>query len=263
LPKWLQEGKVALITGGSSGIGFAVARELLKNKLRVILLARRKNVLEEAKKRLQGGDNVEIVSADVTKFDTLIEAKKHIVSKFGKVDLLFNSVGITEPSLLSDIKEKDIHALIEVNLLGVINVCKTFIDSISNGGAIINISSVLGLFGIAGYSAYSASKFGIVGFSDALRRELFKQKISVHVAYPPDTETPQYRYELEHMQEWMKRGTRAHPLAPEIVAKRILRGAKRGMKIILPSASTKFYGFMLHYMPKLSRFLLDRIAPKP
>jgi len=260
---WFDEGKVAVITGGSSGIGLAIARELLRRGLSVALLARRKSLLKEAKASLGGGDQVVEVSADVTKFDTLTRARKQVEGRFGRIDLLVNCAGTVKPSLLSEITKEDMVSQVDVNLLGLMKVTQLFLDLIERDGAIINISSVFGLFGLAGYTSYAASKFGIVGFSDSLRRELFERHISVHVAFPPDTDTPQYRNECEHMPEWMKGSSRSKPLAPEVVAERVLRGASRGRYLILPNMSTKFYSFMLHYLPRISRVLLDKFAPGP
>jgi 3-dehydrosphinganine reductase len=258
----LSEGNVAVITGGSSGIGYAIAQELVGRKLKVVLLARRESILQEAKRKL-GGEDVEIVPVDVSSLDAVKKAKEKISGKFKKIDLLVNCAGIVKPALLQDLPEDDVTMHIQVNLLGTMYVTKAFLNSMAEGGAVISISSINGIFGIAGYSPYAASKFGIVGFSDSLRRELFKRKISIHVAFPPDTDTPQYKEESEHMPEWMSGWVRSNPLQPEVVAKRILKAASRGRFIILPGMSSKFYAFMMHHLPLLSRFLIDKIAPKP
>jgi 3-dehydrosphinganine reductase len=259
---WLSEGAVAVITGGSSGIGFAIAEELLRKGLSVVLVARRVSVLEEARKKL-GTDRVETVSADVSLTESLKEAKKKIMARHERIDLLVNCAGMVKPALLSDSAESDIVDHISTNLLGLILTIRTFIDSIAEGGAIISISSVNGIFGIAGYAPYAASKFGVAGFSDALRRELLGKGISIHVVFPPDTDTPQYRNECEHMPEWMNGWVRSNPLSPEVVAKRIVKAAYRGSYMIFPSMSSKFYAFMVRHLPLLSRFLIDRIAPRP
>lgn len=260
--EWFREGKVAIITGGSSGIGYSIAGELVKKRLNVILLARRAGALDDAKKKL-GSENVETVSADVTSFDSLNNAREKILRRFDRIDLLVNCAGVVKPALFADLSEDDITFQISVNLLGLIYCTKTFIGSLSEGAAVINISSVNGIFGIAGYSPYAASKFGVVGFSDSLRRELFKKRISIHVVFPPDTDTPQYRNECEHMPSWMAGWVRSNPMKPKVVAGRILKAALRGRFLIYPNMSTKFYSFMVHHLPLLSRFLLDKIVPKP
>jgi 3-dehydrosphinganine reductase len=259
---WLGKGKTAVITGGSSGIGFAIAAELLEKGMSVVLVARRVPVLEKAKKNL-GEENVTTVSADVSSAESLKEAKKKILARHDGIDLLVNCAGIVKPALLCDLSVSDISDQISTNLLGTVLVVRTFIDCLARDGGIISISSVNGIFGIAGYAPYAASKFGIAGFSDAVRRELFKKGISIHVVFPPDTDTPQYRNECEHMPEWMKGWVRSNPVSPEVIAKRILKAACRGRYMIFPSMSTKFYAFMMHHLPLLSRFLIDRIVPKP
>ena len=259
---WYQAGKTAVITGGSSGIGFAIARELRARGLFVVLLARRKSVLEAAGREL-GPDGVEIIPTDVTSCDSLRAARSALSAGHEKVDLLVNCAGTVVPALLSDSSEEEIAEQITTNLLGTVFTIKTFIDSIAEGGAVISISSVNGIFGIAGYAPYSASKFGVAGFSDAVRRELLGKGITLHVAFPPDTDTPQYRNECAHMPGWMKGWVRSNPLPPRVVAKRIVTAARRGRYMIYPGASTKFYAFMVHHLPLLSRFLIDRLAPSP
>ena len=198
-----------------------------KKRLNVILLARRAGPLDDAKRAL-GGENAETVSADVTSFASLGEAREKVVKRFGTIDLLVNCAGTVKPGLLTDLPEDDITHQISVNLLGLIYCTKTFIGPLSEGGAVLNISSVNGIFGIAGYSPYSASKFGVVGFSDSLRRELFKKGVSIHVVFPTDTDTPQYKNECEHMPSWMKGWVRSNPMKPEVVAVRILKKVSLG-----------------------------------
>lgn len=259
---WLREGGVAVVTGGSSGIGFAIAAALLEKGLSVVLLARRASLLDEAKKKL-GSDRVYTVSADVSSVESLNSAKKEIMARHDGLDLLVNCAGIVKPALLRDLSVPDIIAQVSTNLIGLMLTTRTFIDSIAEGGAVISISSVNGIFGIAGYAPYAASKFGIVGFLDAVRRELLGKGVSIHVAFPPDTDTPQYRNECEHMPEWMNGWVRGNPLPPEVVAARIVKAAARGRFMIFPSMSTKFYAYMVHHLPLLSRFLIDKIAPRP
>ncbi len=263
MPKWLREGGVALITGGSSGIGFAIAEELVKKKMNVVLLARRKKLLEEAREKLSKKGGVEIVSADVTDINSLKRAENNIIKSFSKIDLLVNCAGIVKPALLQDLDYDDINSQIQINLIGIINVTKIFQKYIPRGGAILNISSGIVFFRIAGYTVYTASKVGILGFSLALRRELLSKGISVHVACPWDVDTPQYRKEQEEMPEWMKGSIRPKFLKVDVAAKKILRGTSRSRFLILSNFITRFSLFMNRFFPLLWRFLIDKIVPKP
>jgi len=265
----LERGKTALITGGSSGIGFALADELVRRGVNVILVARRIELLKEAKSKLEeltdtkDSVSIKIVSADISSIHSVRIAEEDIGRNFSNIDLLINSAGVVKPALLEDLTDEDINNQIQINLLGMINVTRQFLKHLPEGGAVINISSALGLFGMAGYTAYSASKFGIIGFSDALRRELKSRKISVHVVCPSDVDTPQFKQEHEDMPGWMKTESRPKAVSPVVVAKKILRGAKRGKFYILPSGMVKLLVIFLRFFPRLARLILDGMFPRP
>ena len=263
MPEWLKDGKVALITGGSSGIGFALARALLQRNMDVILLARRQQLLNKAKEELNEGERVTVISADVTSVDSLMNAAKLITKSHSSIDLLVNCAGIVKPSLLKDLSFEEINDHIQVNLIGVINVVKIFQEYIPRGGAILNVSSGMVFFGIAGYTAYNASKTGIMGFFDPLRRELLSRGITVHVVCPWDVDTPQYRKEQEEMPEWMKGSIRPKSMNVDIAVKRIIKGLIRNRFLIRPNFMTKFSSFMQRHLPPVWRFIIDRAVPKP
>ncbi len=268
MKRLISRGKTALITGGSSGIGFAIAKELVKRDVNVILLARRRDRLERAKEELEklshsDSVTVKIVSADVSSIHSLRIAEEDVRRNFKTIDILINCAGVVKPSKLEDFSDDEILSHIQINLLGLIFNTRQFLKYLSPGSAIVNFSSALGLFGLAGYTAYSASKFGVVGFSDALRRELLNREISVHVVCPPDVDTPQFRQEHEDMPDWMRTKERPKALSAELVARRVLNGVERGKFLILPDFSTKFLMFMLGFFPRLSRFILDGMFPRP
>jgi len=269
LNRLLEHGKTALITGGSSGIGFALADELVRRGLNVILVARRMELLKEAKVKLEGltdktgSVSVKIVSADVSSIHSVRIAEEDIGRDISSIDMLINCAGVLKPALLEDFTDEEINNQIQINLLGMINVTRQFLKYLSEGSTVINISSALGLFGMAGYTAYSASKFGIIGFSDALRRELKSRKISVHVVCPSDVDTPQFKQEHDDMPEWMKTESRPKAVSPALVARKILRGAKRGKFYILTNGMVKLLVVFLRLFPGLTRIILDGIFPRP
>lgn len=265
----LERGKTALITGGSSGIGFALADELVRRGINVILLARRMELLKRAKVKLEeladksDSISVKIVSADISSIHSVRIAEEDIGRNISSIDLLINCAGVVKPALIEDFTDEEINNQIQINLLGMINVTRQFLKYIPKGGAIVNISSALGLFGMAGYTAYSASKFGIIGFSDALRRELKSRKVSVHVVCPSDVDTPQFKQEHDDMPDWMKTENRPKAVSPSVVARKILRGVHRGKFYILPNGMVRLLVVFLRFFPGLTRLILDGMFPRP
>lgn len=177
-------GKVAVITGASSGIGEATARLLVDEGVRVVLVARRKDRIDALVEEL--GDAAIAIAADVgdlaqvaTLFDTVRE-------RFGGLDLLFNNAGMGINGPFADTKPEDWKTQIDVNLYGVLNCTHAAIPLLKGreGAMISSVSSVGGRYGIAGWSIYNATKFAVVGFHDALRKELGADGIRVSLIEP-------------------------------------------------------------------------------
>lgn len=178
------KGKVALITGASSGIGAATARLLIAEGMNVILVARRLERLEKLVEEL--GQNARAFKADVTKLDELLPVFDHIRASYGGLDLLFNNAGIGIYGEFVASKPEDWSAQINANLLGVLNCTHSAIPLMLNrpGAMISTISSVGGRYGYAGWSVYCATKYAVIGFQDSLRKELSEKGIRVSVIEP-------------------------------------------------------------------------------
>jgi 3-dehydrosphinganine reductase len=130
--------------------------------------------------------------------------------------------------------------MLDIDLLGTINVCKAFSKEMKAPGHIVNISSMAGLVGIYGYTGYSAAKFGVWGFSEALRMEMKNKGVGVSVVFPPDTQTPQLEFENRMKPDELKRisGT-IKPIRPEKVASAILKAVVSGDFMVFPGTSSK------------------------
>ncbi|GGV38567.1 oxidoreductase [Kitasatospora herbaricolor] len=164
-------GRVAVITGASSGIGAATARSLHARGYRVALLARRKDRIESLADEL--GDGAIACSADVTDRDTLVAAAERVKREFGGTDVLVNNAGVMLLGPFSAERRDDYRTMIEANLLGAITATEVFLDQLKDGGGdLINISSVAGRIANVGSGVYAATKFGINGWSESLRKEL-------------------------------------------------------------------------------------------
>ncbi|MBA0814606.1 hypothetical protein Gohar_020424 [Gossypium harknessii] len=220
------------ITGGSSGIGLALAHQAASQGARVSLLARSLNKLQEAKEsiRRSSGLDVSIFSADVRDYDAVQKA----VNDAGPIDVLVVNQGVFVPQELDKQGLDEIKFMIDVNLMGSFNVIKAALPLMKERkdrlpASISLISSQAGQVGIYGYTAYSASKFGLRGLAEALQQEVIADNIHVSVVYPPDTDTPGFEKENEVRPELTKllAGSSGSMKADE-VAKKALGGIKSG-----------------------------------
>jgi NADP-dependent 3-hydroxy acid dehydrogenase YdfG len=165
------QGRVAVITGASSGIGAATARALARDGYRVALLARRLDRIGAIADELGNGSIA--IKADVTDRDALLAAADRVRKELGGADVLVNNAGIMLLGPFSAEQRDDYRRMIEVNLLGAITTTEVFLDQIKHGGGdIVNISSVAGRTARAGNGVYAATKWGLNGWSESLRHQL-------------------------------------------------------------------------------------------
>jgi NADP-dependent 3-hydroxy acid dehydrogenase YdfG len=164
-------GQVAVITGASSGIGAATARALAGDGSNLALLGRRLDRIEALAVEL--GDSAIAIAADVTDRDSLVTAANRVQAELGGADVLINNAGVMLLAPFSSEQRHELRQMVEVNLLGAMTATEVFLDQLRNGGGdLINISSVAGRTARAGNSGYAATKWGMNGWSEALRQEL-------------------------------------------------------------------------------------------
>jgi NADP-dependent 3-hydroxy acid dehydrogenase YdfG len=165
------DGRTAVVTGASSGIGGATARALAAGGYRVALLARRFDRIEALANELGNGSVA--IEADVTDRDALLAAAGRVKTELGGADVLVNNAGVMLLGPFSDKQRDDYRQMIEVNLLGAITATEVFLEQLKDGGGdIVNISSVAGRTARPGNGVYAATKWGINGWSESLRQEL-------------------------------------------------------------------------------------------
>lgn len=182
------QGKCAVITGASRGIGREIALQFAKEGANIVLNYRssEEEALELKKELDKLGSNTLTIKADVSNFDEAENLIKEAKNTFGKVDILVNNAGITKDTLLIRMKEEDFDKVIEVNLKGAFN-CLRAVSPImirQKEGKIINMSSVVGVVGNAGQVNYSASKAGVIGMTKSLAREIGSKNINVNAIAP-------------------------------------------------------------------------------
>ena len=164
-------GRVAVITGASSGIGEATARALAANGHRLALLARRADRIRALAAEL--GDGALAIEADVTDRDSVVAAAQRVQSELGGADILVNNAGVMLLAPFTSDQQAEHRQMVEVNLLGAMTTTEVFLDQLRDGGGdLVNISSVAGRTARAGNAAYAATKWGINGWSEGLRLEL-------------------------------------------------------------------------------------------
>jgi len=180
-------GKVALVTGASSGIGEATAFALAQEGTRVAALARRSDRLEQVVKRIKdaGGEAIALV-ADVTNEAQLRDAIRQTKETFGRIDILVNNAGVMLLHQIEGVDTEEWRQMLDLNVLAVMLACHEMLPIMKaqGGGHIVNISSVAGRQVKAGYSGYNASKWAVGAFSESLRQEVTRQHIRVTVIEP-------------------------------------------------------------------------------
>lgn len=180
------EGKTAVITGASRGIGKAIALSLAELGANIVVNYRSTPVDELVKEIEAKGVKAIAVKADVSKFDEAEELIKEAVRVFGTLDILINNAGITKDGLVIRMKEEDFDKVIEVNLKGAFNTIRhaSGIMLKKRYGRIINITSVVGITGNAGQLNYSSAKAGLIGMTKSLARELGSRGVTVNAVAP-------------------------------------------------------------------------------
>lgn len=227
-------GKTAFITGAGKGIGRAAALALAKEGVNLGLIARTESdlqkVVEEAEKE---GVRAAFAVADVSSLEEVEAAISALTEALGSADILINNAGIGKFGTVLETSPEDWKQVIDVNLMGMFYVTRTVLPQLveKNGGDVINISSMSGLKGDPGSSAYSASKFGVLGFTQSLSQEVRKHNIRVFALTPSRviTEFAGSTEEPENSQEKF--------MQPEDIAEYIVAQLKLHPRIFIPTSS--------------------------
>ncbi len=186
------DGKVALVTGASQGIGEVIAADLARAGADVALVDVQKEKLDAVAARIAAdGGKALTFAADVTSAEQVQAAVDGVLAARGKLDFLVNNAGITRDGLFMRMKDQDWDAVIAVNLKGTYNFCKAAVRPMlaARSGRIVNIASVVGMMGNVGQANYAASKAGVIALSKSLARELAPRGITVNCVAPGYIET--------------------------------------------------------------------------
>ena len=254
--------KVVLITGASSGIGKQTAIEFAKLGSNIILVARRKNKLEQVENELkQFNVNTLVCVCDVSKKDQVEELSKIVLQKFNSIDILVNNAGFAIYGLVSDLSINEIESQMETNYFGMIYCVKNFLPLMlkKKSGHIVNVASIGASFGVPGVSSYCATKFAMLGFSEGLKHELYGTGVGLTVVSPIMVRTP--LFEHPSFTNFSKFSTGVS-LSSETVAKTIIKASNSSrLEIVVPSVARVVIWFKQTF-PFLINPIVGRIFRK-
>lgn len=256
-------GKCAYITGGSSGIGLAAARLLAGLGARVAIFSRNEEKLAAALDALHGIETAPASARrlDVADVEDVRTVMAQTVAETGPPDLLINSAGISLAGYFEEIEDRAFERIMAVNFHGTRNTIAAVLPAMKEkgGGHIVNVASVAGYIGVFGFTGYCASKFAVIGFSEALRGELHPQGITVSVLCPPDTDTPMLHNEnIDKPPETLKISEGGGLLTADQVARAMLKGVQRRRFMIIPGAGARFTWLAKRLVPGIVFAVMDR-----
>jgi len=248
-----------IVTGGSEGIGAAVAEAAIDRGARVSLVARGADRLEEVARRL--GHDTGWAPADVADRAALTAAIEHLVSRRGPCDVMVANAGYALPGRFWELPDDEFRAEMEVNYLGAVHAAAAVLPEMRRRrrGHLCFTSSTAGVIGVYGYTAYGAAKFAVRGLLESLRTELVPHGVHVGCCYPPDVDTPM----LAEEDAFKPTETRAiagtiKPLSAERVAAAILSGIDARRAEIYADGTTRALARTVAAAPAVYRTLFDR-----
>jgi 3-dehydrosphinganine reductase len=260
----LYDNRNVIITGGSSGLGRALARRLAGRGANLALIARDKSKLESTQRELSplvgASRKVLVYSCDVSDPTQVEMTMARIADELGTPHLLINSAGILREGRLDCVETQVYREVMEINYFGTLYCIKAALPYFLAQGAgwIVNICSLGGRMGIYGYSAYSSSKFAVMGLTESLRTELKPQNIRVQVVCPSEFESPM----VDELNKCRTRENRllVHNipvLDAETVADAVMVGMEKGRYMIMPGWVTRFFDFLNRTVSPLVRLTID------
>jgi NAD(P)-dependent dehydrogenase (short-subunit alcohol dehydrogenase family) len=245
------KGKVAVVTGASSGIGEATARELALRGASVVLASRAVHRLEALRCEISAsGGPALAVETDVTDRGSVEAMIERAVGEFGSLDVLVNNAGLGLSGRIAEVRTEDVRHVFEVNAIGPLNCIQSALPHMGKGGRIINVSSVVGRRAIPKVGAYCASKFALGALSDALRVEIADRGVTVTSVYPGTTRTS-FRENSRRTRD-EKRGWRPKGVTPERVAVKIAAAAERGPRDVYVTLSDRLFVAGVTLFPALA-----------
>jgi short-subunit dehydrogenase len=260
--------KVVIITGASSGIGLATAREFASRGSKVVLAARSENVLKELENEFRkNGNEALAVKTDVTKIEDCRNLIEKTVEKFRKIDILINNAGISMRALFIDVDIQVLKKLMDVNFWGTVYCTKFALPYlIKSKGTLVGVSSVAGFHGLPGRSGYSASKFAMHGFMETLRIENLKNGLHVMVLSAGFTKSEIRKRALteDGSEQGYTPRVEEKMMMPERVAKVLIRAIKKKKRTKILTLEGQLIALLQRIIPGIvDKGAYDALAKEP
>ena len=259
------DSRLAFIPGGSTGIGLAIAKKLAGRGADVVIFARRAEPLRAAAVAIAGAcrratQRVAWRQLDVADAPQVRAVLNSAVAELGVPDVLVNCAGRALPNYFERVSPAQLEETMRVNFYGCWHAIAALLPHLrGRRGYIVNVSSLAGLMGIFGYTDYAASKFAVVGFSEALRSELAGRDITVSVLCPPDTQTPGFEREnARKPPETHAVSAGASLLSADEVADALLAGMAKRRFLIIPGRAARLSYLLKRFTPRFANWLMDR-----
>jgi short-subunit dehydrogenase len=257
------ENKRILLTGASSGIGSALAPLLAKEGAELVLLARRKERLEEVAGQIQqqyGNRKVVIVDGDITDSEVRRRAIQSATEHLGGLDILINNAGVGATARFEDTTQDTLRRMFEVNFFALFDLTQLALPLLKQGASpmVVNLSSIVGLRGVPHYGVYGAAKFAVSGLSESMRAEFAKHGIDVLLVCPGTTQTE--FFDVLHQSTSAPALPSHRPVTSEYVAVRIVRAMKQGKRKIIPYIPAAFLDMLNRYYPRFVDWIMAKYA---
>jgi 3-dehydrosphinganine reductase len=256
--------KVIVITGGSSGLGEALAKRLIKRGGCLALVARNEKKLLEVKKQLESENGasgqVEIFRCDVSQAEEVEKTFSAIAEKLGPPSILINSAGILREGYFENLPKDIFRQVMEINFFGALHCIQAIVPLLKKrgGGRVVNISSMAGLIGTFGYTPYCSSKYAVVGLTNALRTELKPQNISFNLVCPTEFDTPMIA-EINKTRT-VENDSVVHMIPTSTldeVADAVIKGMEKDRYLIIPGFVTRMSERANRWFPRLTCVTTD------
>lgn len=252
-----------LITGGSKGIGLAIAREFASRGANLFLLARGQEALDRARAAIARDYDVGLgtASCDVSDFEAVRHGVDAMREHFGEIHGVVNNAGFAAPQYFDLIEPAEFRRVMEVDYLGSVYVTKAVVPHLERGAFVAFTSSVAGYLGAFGYTSYSPAKFAQIGFAESLDQELRSRGIQVSVLCPPDTDTPGFAVENETKPfETAEMSKSANLMQAADVARRFADKLARGRFLINVNVESQVIYRLKGIAPGFSRWVMHRMV---